>query len=306
MSLRPAFRLPRRFNRPVSRRTQRLVARRHTVPFKNRMTGRWRRWSKLLHRGAVSWRRAIVQWSLVTFVSLVLLAAGILIFSPIGHIEEIRVTRTDPRLDIEEVQHVLSPIFGRSLVTVSVREIRQMLEEKVVDLQSVTVSKHYPSQLQVRVELSPLVARARVLSPEEEASPRNASGGILGYVTDRGTFAIAPGGFQGSEDLPLLYLVDWGVKPQPGSPILSRDFLARLNQAVETLQSQFGVQVKRRTVYIRAQEFHLGIGTISLWFDTRSPLEDQLLRLRTFLRSVGLQQVKSYVDLRLSDRVIYR
>jgi len=306
MSLRPAFRLPRRFNRPVSRRTQRLVARRHTVPFKNRMAGRWRRWSKTLHRGATSWRKAIVQWSLITFISLLLLAACILIFSPIGHIEEIRVTRTDPRLDIEEVQHVLSPVFGRSLVTVSMREIRQMLQEKIIDLQSVTVSKHYPSQLLVRVELSPLVARARVLSPEEEASPQNASGGVLGYVTDRGTFAIVPGGFPGDSDLPLLYLVDWGVKPQPGSPILSQDFLMRLDQAVSTLQSQFGMQVKRRTVYIRAQEFHLGIGAVSLWLDTRSPLEDQLLRLRMFLRSVGLPEVKSYVDLRLSDRVIYR
>ncbi|MFH0851185.1 MAG: FtsQ-type POTRA domain-containing protein [Candidatus Peregrinibacteria bacterium] len=306
MSIRPAFRLPRRFNRPVSRRTQRLVARRHAIPFRNRMAGRWRRWSKLFNRGVVSWRRAILQWSLITLAALLLLAAGILAFSPIGHIEEIRVTRTDPRLDIEEVQRVLSPLFGQSLVTVSGREVRQLLEEKVLDLQSVSVSKHYPSQLLVRVELAPLVARARVLSPEEEKLPSSASGGILGSITDRGTFASAPPGFPGSADLPLLYLVDWGVRPQPGSPILSREFLARMDQAVETLQSQFGQTVNRRTVYVRAQEFHILVGTVSLWFDTRSPLEDQLLRFRVFLRSVGLPEAKEYVDLRLADRVVYR
>lgn len=306
MPLRPAFRLPRRFNRPVSSRTQRLVARRHGAPLRSRMAGRWRRWSKVFHQGVAGWRRAILRWSLVTSASLVLLAIGILVFSPLGRIEEIRVTRTDPRLDIEEVQHALSPLFGRSLVAVSGRTVRQMLEEKVLDVQSVAVSKHYPSQLQVRVELAALAARVRVLAPEEEKSPSGSSGGVLGYVTDRGTYVTAPPGFPGGETMPLLYLVDWGVRPQPGSPILSREFLERMEQTAQTLQTQFGMPVKRRTVYVRAQEFHLGLGTVSLWFDTRSPMEDQLLRLRIFLRSIGLPTAKEYVDLRLADRVIYR
>ncbi|ALM10454.1 MAG: hypothetical protein PeribacterA2_1099 [Candidatus Peribacter riflensis] len=306
MSLRPARRLPRQFRRPVSRRTKRLVERKHGVPLRSRLAVRWRRWAHGARKGAAGWRRAILQWSAITLASLILLAAGIVAFSPLGHVEEIRVTRTDPRLDIEEVQKVLAPLFDRSLVTVFGPEVRSLLEQEIPDIRAVTVSKHYPSQLFVRVELSPLVARARVLSPEEEKQPPRGSGGIIGYVTDRGTYALVPQGFAGGVVLPLLDLVDWGIRPQAGAPILSQDFLERMDQAVTTLQMQFGQEVQRRVVFIRAQEFHLTVEKVNLWFDVRSPLEAQLLRYRIFLRSVGFAEAKAYIDLRLADRVVYR
>jgi hypothetical protein len=254
----------------------------------------------------VNWRRALIQWSAITLAALILLAGGIVAFSPIGQVEEIRVSRSDPRLDIEEVQQVLAPLFGHSLVTVTVREIRSLLEQRILDIRGVTVSKHYPSQLFVRVELAPLVARARVLAPGEENFPVQGSGAMLTFVTDRGTFAVVPPGFTRGAELPLIDLVDWGIRPEPGAPILSQDFLARMEQAVDILQTQFGQQVKRRVAFIRAQEFHLSVDKVSLWFDVRSPLETQLLRYRMFLRSVGLAEVKDYVDLRLADRVVYR
>ncbi|MDD4287451.1 MAG: FtsQ-type POTRA domain-containing protein [Candidatus Peribacteraceae bacterium] len=306
MSLRPASRIPRRFNRPVSRSTQRLVARRHAVPLRSRLVVRWRRWAHATRRGISNWRKAIIQWSAITLVLLVLLAGGIVAFSPIGQVEEIRVSRTDLRLDIEEIQQLLAPLFGHSLVTVSSREIRLLLEQRIPDIRSVTVNKRYPSQLFVRVELSPLVARSRVLAPGEENLPIQGSGTTLTFITDRGTFVVTPPGFTGGNSLPLIDLVDWGIRPEPGSPILSQDFLARMQQAVDTLQTQFGQSVKRRVAFIRAQEFHLVVDKVSLWFDVRSPLEEQLLRYRMFLRSVGLSEVKEYIDLRLADRVIYR
>lgn len=235
-----------------------------------------------------------------------LLAGGIVVFSPIGRIQEVRVTRTDPRLDIEGVLRLLSPLFGRSLVTVSGREVRTLLEAEIGDITSVTVNKHYPSQLLVRIELDPLVARTRIVSPEEDALTLSASGGVLGALTDRGVFEAAPPG-RGDAALPLLFVVDWGVKPQPAAgPLFSMEFLGRMKEAAETLQSQFGQEVRRRIVYVRAQEFHLTVNGTSLWFDMRSSLEEQLLRYRTFLRSVGLANAKQYVDLRLADRVVYR
>ncbi|MFH1443763.1 MAG: FtsQ-type POTRA domain-containing protein [Candidatus Peregrinibacteria bacterium] len=306
MPLRPARRLPRRFVRSVSRRTKRLVARKHTSSLKSRLAVRWRRWVHSTRRSAVSWRRAIIQWSAVTLVALAFLTAGIIAFSPIGQVEEIRVTRTDPRLDIEEVQQVLSSLFGRSLVTVSSREIRGLLDQRIMDIRSVVINKRYPSQLFVRVELVPLVARARVLAPGEENLPVQGSGSMLTFITDRGTFAIVPPGFTDGASLPIVDLVDWGVRPQPGSPILSQEFLTRMEQVIETLRTQFGQEVQRRVAFIRAQEFHLTVDKVSLWFDVRSSLEEQLVRYRIFLRSVGLPEAKSYVDLRLADRVIYR
>ncbi|MDD5751346.1 MAG: hypothetical protein PHS73_02400, partial [Candidatus Peribacteraceae bacterium] len=62
MSLRPAARIPRRFVRPVSERTKRLVARRHTRALGDRWNQRWRKWTRGMQRSFIGWRRAFVWW----------------------------------------------------------------------------------------------------------------------------------------------------------------------------------------------------------------------------------------------------
>jgi hypothetical protein len=59
-------------------------------------------------------------------------------------------------------------------------------------------------------------------------------------------------------------------------------------------------------VYLRAREFHLDTPKLSFWFDLRSPLEEQLQRLRTFLTVVKFPEVKNYIDLRLIGKVVYK
>jgi hypothetical protein len=170
----------------------------------------------------------------------------------------------------------------------------------------VTVGKRYPSQLLVRVELDPLLLRVRVLDPQQrEGAAQTGSGILSGYVTDRGTFTFAPADSQNST-LPLLHLVDWGVRPERGSMLLTGDFLKRMEDTEDLLRTQFGQEVASRFVYLRAEEYHFTIGNMSLWFDIRSSVEEQLQRYRVFLKAVGLNEVKQYVDLRLKDKVVYR
>jgi hypothetical protein len=66
------------------------------------------------------------------------------------------------------------------------------------------------------------------------------------------------------------------------------------------------MHVTMRVVYLRAQEVHMQVGKVSLWFDARSPLAPQLDRLHVFMNSQAWNEAKQYVDLRLSGRVIYR
>lgn len=92
----------------------------------------------------------------------------------------------------------------------------------------------------------------------------------------------------------------------PGTVILPPEFFDRLRRAENALTLEFGQQVGLRTVYLRAREFHLDTPAISFWFDIRTPLEAQLQRLRTFLKAVKLPEVKEYIDLRLTGRVVYQ
>lgn len=254
------------------------------------------------------WRDAIrhhaLTWFLGGSLAVCLLVFGFVLFSPIIQVREIEVTRESPRLDIEDVQLALAPLFGRHLFFLSSYEVAPLLKENIPDVETISVSKLYPSTLHVNVKLHPLVARLRILEPDQEQA-LTLTGATVDFLTDAGMY-IATTAAQDTETLPEIVIVDWGVRPDPGTRMLYPSFLERMNAAELTLLRQFGKEVTQRRVFLRAQEFHLNIGGIELWFDTRTPLETQLNRYRLFLREVDQTTVRQYIDLRIADRVVYQ
>ena len=88
--------------------------------------------------------------------------------------------------------------------------------------------------------------------------------------------------------------------------MLQESFFTAMRSAEEVLGTEFNQHVLTRTVYLRAREFHFAMGKWSLWFDSSSPLEEQIARYRIFLKEVGLPAVKDYIDLRIAGRVVYK
>ena len=229
---------------------------------------------------------------------------GFLLFSPIVQVREIQVTRESPRLDIEGVQTTLTPIFGRHLFFLSSFEVINLLKESIPDIGEVRIGKTYPSTLNVRIALHPLVARLHIVDPEASTAG-SGTGVTLDFLTDQGIY-IATSSVDDTEVLPDITLVDWGVRPEPGQMLIEPAFLERMNAAELTLLRQFGQEIEERIVFLRAQEFHLRVGGIELWFDLRTPLKDQIDRYRTFLREVPISEVRQHIDLRTEDRVVYQ
>lgn len=303
--MRPARRLPKSLRRTVSPETRRVV-KRTSKGGSRTLHDRFRRVLRRTQRKTVAVRRSFVQWMALLFVGLLLLAVGLFLFSPLATVREIRVTRQDARLDIQAVQESLAPLFGRHVLLLSTSEVETMVEETIPDIESVVVERQLPSAVVVHVTLQPLKAKIAILDPESETGVSVGTGAIIDFLTEEGVYIRTPL-VEETGDLPLLSLVDWGVRPSPGSVLLPPSFLERLNATERALHALFGYNVGERRVYVRAQEFHLAIGGgKSLWFDTRSPLEKQLQQYRTFLRHVSIDEVEQYVDLRLSDRVVYR
>jgi len=245
-----------------------------------------------------------MRWIAVTVIVLGIAVFGFLLFSPIIQVREIKVTRLSPRLDIEEVQSTLSSLFGRHLFFLSAFEVEQILNESIADIERVKIGKEYASVLHVEIELQPLVAKLRIIAPDDIDVPIG-TGSTIDYVTEEGIYVTTTAA-KDTQTLPEIILVDWGVRPVPGALLVSPTFIERINAAEIAFLRQFGQEVQRRTVYLRAQEFHLRIADRELWFDLKSPLEDQLERYRIFLREVGIEEAKDYVDLRVSNRVIYQ
>lgn len=263
------------------------------------------RFRRLARRVEVAWegiRASAVRWTLAALIIIGTLTFGFLLFSPVIEVREVQVTRLSPRLDIEDVQHTLSPMFGRHLFFLSSFEVAGLLQDNIPDIDEVSIGKTYPGKLHVHISLRPLVARLRILEPDQQVV---GTGATIDFLTDQGIY-VATTAARDTATLPEIHIVDWGVRPEPGTKLVQPAFLERINAAELTLLRQFGQEISERTVFVRAQEFHLKIGRRELWFDLKSPLEDQLKRYRTFLREVNIDTVKDYIDLRIADRVVYQ
>jgi hypothetical protein len=314
----PPRHLPRRFSRPASKRTSAFVRQRHK---RHRQYTR-ERWTRFFRRAERTTAQSILflrRWVWIALLAMAIIGFSALLFSPLVHIREIRVRRTDPRIDSERIQKALRPMFGRHLFFLTSHEVETLVMRALPDVQSVSIGKRYPSQLQVSIELHPLVARLEIGEPDAVGDakadavtrPAAGSGSIQetathDYLTGNGLFVSLPFAAAGDTSLPLIRIVDWAVRPSPSAPLLPVDFLKRMNNASEQLHEQFGFSITGRTAYLRAREIHLSSSAYTLWLDMKSTLEEQLARYRIFLKSVQGKDVRQYVDLRLADRVIYK
>ncbi len=250
-----------------------------------------------------------VRYSPWIVLAIILIFACVAIFSPLFDVREIRVIRNDRRVDVELVQHALKPLFGEHLLFLTQKNVLPLIESAVPDLRKATIDKRYPSTLVLRLELEPVVALLEIVDPSGNVSPAVTGTGAdaLGdYLTADGTYVTYPPSLvQSGTGTAVVRIIDWGVRPEPWKHLLDIEVLERIGQAEQMLVSQFDEAISQRVVYLRSREFHLQTRKLSLWFDLRSSLTEQVDRYRLYLQTPGAQATR-YVDLRLQDRIVYR
>lgn len=272
-----------------------------------------RRWGKSLN---IFWREFRI-WLAVLLALLAITGIVILLFSPVFNVKQIQIRRQDPRVDIEDIQKTLAPLFKQRLLFVSRNQILELLGDRFPDVRRVEIEKTYPSTLAVSLYLDPVIAELDIddavaaVTPDVMVIGGTGTGaaatasGSYAYITAKGYTVFSPIKLS-REKLPVLRLTDWGVRPENRSRAVSPELLKAVFDARTVLQTDFGLSVSGITIYLRAQEFHIRLERVSLWFDLSNPLDVQFQRFREFLRSQPLDQVKEYIDLRISDRVIYK
>ena len=248
-------------------------------------------------------------WVSIAAVALLVAGVSYALFSPTLQVQEIRIQRSDRRLDIEEVQRTLSPMFGSHIAFVSVQDIAALLENTLPDVAEVVVRKSYPSLLHVAITLDPLVARLEIESPDaEEAQGKEGEEEQLqtyDFLTSGGVYVQYPG-LVLEDPLPVLHIADWGLRPYPGTQIMDPALLTDLDAAEQILAQQFGHDILKRTIHLRSQEYHIQTTSHALWFDHENGVMNQIRRYRTFLQHADLEKVEQYIDLRIEDKVVYR
>ena len=312
MPMKASRKLPKRFNRQAGPLTKSLARTYYGGP--KRRTRRRKELFARWGRKTARFRDAILSefrmWLAIGAGLIVLTVAGTLLFAPFFDVREMRVRRQDPRIDPEDIQQTLSPLFKQRLVLVTRSQVAFMLQAEHPEIERVEISKDYPSTLSVSVYLEPVVAEVKIgdsLSGVSGSGSINTSSGtnIYTYVTRKGTYVTSPIRLSGGP-YPKLTITDWGILPQNRTPLLTPIFLQTIFLARDTLRRDFGLQNQNITVFLRAQEFHITTNKATLWFDLRSPLNVQFQRFREFLKNLSLDQAKEYIDLRIADKIIYK
>ncbi len=313
MALRSPRRLPKQFRRPVSAST-RKVARHYYATNERRLRKRKERIVRLVRRLSQLGRVIASEFRLWLFISTVVVAVAVglvLLFAPLFDVRQIQVRRQDSRIDPEDVQNILSPIFRRRMVLVTRGEIRSLLQQRYPDIVNVEIEKDYPSTLKVTVSLEPVVAAIAIESHENElgtesGSVKTQSGSQkYTYITEKGYLVSSPIQLT-KEPLETLTMTDWNIRPQERTVLLDPKQMKTIFLARDTLRRDFGLSAKKIIVYLQAQEFHIKTPKVTLWFDLRGDLPLQFERFRVFLKTLSLDVAKEYIDLRIMEKVIYK
>lgn len=256
-----------------------------------------------------------MRFAAALVVACILLLIGVALFSPVLDVQQIRVARSDPRLDDELIQEALRPLFGQRMPLLEVKTIPPLLTSPlsgvghaaVPDLASVTITKDYPSTLQMKITLKPVAYRLLIQNPDQKAPAVPKAGSGADFLTDDGMYVTyTPMQVPSGGSLPQLTIVDWGVRPDPWTKLLTPAFLKTISDTKAQLKSQFHLDATTTTVYLRAREFHLQTKNYALWFDIDSPVADQLKRYSIFLASAPPGSAKQYVDLRVPGKILYK
>jgi hypothetical protein len=314
MPLKAPARLPKHLRRRASPLTRSLAHKYCQVP--DRRARRRKEIFVRFSRKAAKFGSFVASefriWMLIGAGTAIAGIIAILLFAPFFDVREMHVKRQDPRIDPEEIQEALSPLFKQRLVLVTRGQVEAMLQAVYPDVERVEIGKQYPSTLNVTVYLEPVAAQVKIDEGDLQAAV--ASGAVLtgsgalemySYVTRSGFFVTSPIRLT-SSPLPVLTITDWAIRPQNRTVLLQPDFLQDIFLARDTLRRDFGLTTANTIVYLRAQEFHIRTNKLVLWFDLRSPLTVQFQRFRRFLKEVPIDQTKEYVDLRIADKIVYK
>lgn len=311
MPMKASRKLPKRFNRQAGPLTKSLARSYYGGPQRRirRRKEMFARWGRKMARFSDMVISEFRLWIAIGTGIIILTVAGTLLFAPFFDVREMKVRRQDPRIDPEEIQQTLSPLFKQRLVLVTRNQVAGMLHAEYPEIERVEISKDYPSTLSVSVYLESVAAEVVIADDMDVGSGSGSTTGsgtdVYTYVTRKGTFVTSPIRLAGGP-YPKLTVTDWGIRPQNRTPLLAPEFLQTIFLARDALRRDFGLQSENISIYLRAQEFHIKTNKTTLWFDLRSPLNVQFQRFREFLKTLSLDQAKEYIDLRIADKIIYK
>ena len=209
MPLRSPRRLPKHLNRETSLYSRMLAKQTYQTTDRTarRRRERWMRFTRKLSRLGALVVSEFRTWLVIGACVMIVTTVMVLLFAPFFDVRQIHIRRQDPRIDLEDIQQTLKPLFKQRLLLVTKNQVSAMLQNEYPDIDHVDIVKDYPSTLTVSIYLESIAAA--VIIDDSDASAATQTGAIVGsgsyaYITRSGYYVNSPIKLTGSTPIPTL------------------------------------------------------------------------------------------------------
>lgn len=239
--------------------------------------------------------KKLFEASILLSMLFVLMAIFILvaIFSPYFEVKKISIVRDSVLLDLEQLDMLLEPYYGRNLLFLSQSEVASALQERFPEFTEVSIRETWPSEMEVQLVIAPPFVN---IFHEETANF---------WTLSQDGVVLQP---NATEGLPMIELYQHAGLIQKSQKILNREMIQAIFDAKAFFQEELSIQIDVVHLYSVSQEFHLiSENNTAFWLDLTHSLPDQLQKLRLADEKIGLYSKDfEHIDLRIPDQIFYK
>lgn len=258
---------------------------------------------KWWHYAWQKWRQPVVEWlSLLVLIAAIVGPVGTLgwlvFFTDTFNIQAITIVDARPQTT-DSIRGIISNALGENILFTQTDLLEQRIVGNVPQVRDVHIVRKLPATLKVIVQ-------------EKTASLLLLSNGKFHFIDTNGeAYEEARLDELPGLVLPIVKNLDPGVQVTIGSPVMSAEFVAFVQEVQKSLPELAGAEVADiRMPSLAAREVHFLLDNNWLVrFDSTRSSEGQLYILEQLLAgtiSEEQKEILEYIDLRIPNRVYYK
>ena len=243
--------------------------------------------------------KATFKTTIIT-VAILLTAYGIF-FSNYFKIKEIIIADENFENQIigEQIKENLKSALNKNIFFTKTGELEFSVLKKIPELEKVTISKNYPSTIEIEFLKYPLVAN---IINESSNLKKNYIVNSIGYATK-----------EDFENPSLPYIHIKSDEPiNTKKTVIEQKKLQYILDAAKNFEDKFGMKIKEIIYKPIPKEVHLFTEkNFYIWLDMQIPSENQFRKLKKALAKLDIYKENlNYIDLRIAggngDKIIYK
>jgi cell division septal protein FtsQ len=213
-----------------------------------------------------------------------LLIFTILLFTPIGNIEKIYISKNTNIKDSQKFKNILLTLKGKKLLLIKAEQIDKFIYENIPNLKDVNIEKKLPNKIYINFNSY----KNKFIVNDQ-------------YIIDEtGTIINKP---ESDTKLKNLY-IQTETQLKVLDKILSKEQINKIDETINIFEEKINLEVKSVEYLTKAREIHLKTpnGT-NIWIDANKDIRSQIMKLKNAIPKIDPKnQFYYHIDLRIEAK----